>query len=180
MNTEFSQNIGTKIVRDDWTRADSRLESPPTTNTIPFGEYVPDSSELYVFENSRSGMGPAQPIRGYSHDINQGLKLLTLFTPPLSEADRIYGRFGIGSDQQRRTNWFRIVVRDHTQGEETFHAFVRDTGSGITLTGEAYNLDEEELVKRFNGIQLPRAIAQIYIQNFHGTINLNREANVYT
>ena len=179
MSTKYSQNIGTKIVRDNWTRDDSRLA--PTTNAIPFGEYVDSEAEdPYVFENSRGMLGPAQTLAGYSHNIDQAETLLTLFTPAVSEDETIYGRFGAGTSEANRTNWFRIVVRDYTQGEGTFHAFVRDTGSGITLTGEAYNLDEEELAKRFNGIQLPRAIAQIYIEQFHGTINVNPGANVYT
>ena len=181
MNNGYSQEIGTQIVRDDWTRADSKLA--PDTNRIRFGEYVEESSIPYFFQKSLTNGGNTdETIAGYSHTVDQSNKTVTLFTPPLSAPGRIYGRIGgrtTGEDTDRFTNWFRIIVRDTTQGDGTWTCFVRDVSTGITLSGEAYNADEEELGQAFNGIQLPRAIAQIYIETFHGTINVNPGANVY-
>ena len=182
MLDRFSKDVGTQYVRDDWDATDSAAS--PDTNKIRFSKWVDsDSTTPYVFQTSRTGFGPPVAIPGYDGNRKMDQKACTtvLLTPDLTETARIYGRIG---NSTYWTNWFRIVVRDYAATRESddtkSFCFVQDSSVGITLAGDAYNKDEETIARHFNGIQLPRAIAQIYIEKFYGELHIGDGATVYT
>ena len=179
MLNNFKQDVGTQKVRDDWSAEDSNTD--PEVNKIQFADWVDqESTTPYVFEFSNTGFGPPATIAGYDGNKKMDQKEYTtvLLTPELTETARIYGRVGNGT---YATNWFRIIVRDYAgtyKSDQTTFCFVQDSATSITLSGDAYNKEEETIAQYFNGIQLPRAIAQIYIYRFSGQLNLGPGANV--
>lgn len=179
MLDRFKKDVGTQKVRDDWTAEDSNTD--PEVNKIRFASWVDqESTAPYVFELSNTGFGPPVTMSDYDGNkkMNQKEYTTVLLTPELTETARIYGRVGNGT---YATNWFRIVVQDHEatyKSEQTSFCFVQDSTVGITLSGDAYNKEEETIAKHFNGIQLPRALGYIYIYRFQGQLNIGAGSTV--